>query len=58
MNKISFITKNFTSDEGFFRYVSQLSINNTDFLNSQTEELLKNFQTLFYLIKIQEFFQN
>lgn len=51
MNKISFITKNFTSDEDFFRYVSELSINNTDFLNSQTEEFIKKFSNSILLDK-------
>jgi hypothetical protein len=51
MQKISFITNNFSSDEDFFRYVSKLEINNNDFLNNQTEEFVKKFSNSILLDK-------
>jgi hypothetical protein len=43
--KVSFITNfhNFDSDEDFFRYVSQLTIDNKDFPCKKAEEFVKNF---------------
>ena len=51
MHKISFITNNFSSDEDFFRYVSELEINNNDFLNNQTQEFVKKFSNSILLDK-------
>jgi hypothetical protein len=51
MDKISFITNNFSSDEDFFRYVTKLKINNNDFLNNQSEEFVKKFSNSILLDK-------
>lgn len=51
MDKISFITNNFSSDEDFFRYVTKLKINNSDFLNNQSEEFVKKFSNSILLDK-------
>ena len=51
MDKISFITNNFSSDEDFFRYVSKLKINNNDFLNKQSAEFVKKLSNSILLDK-------